>query len=166
MTKWDDAQRFEKLCWTKYDEDVYLQNRKINQKVYRNILEKIHDMNPLVLDVGAGFSFPSLMLDGGKKVVLDPMYNTEKRRMPDGVVPVCSMGELLPFGNNTFDIIVCLNVLEHTANPGMISREMYRVLKHNGLVVFSEKAYSRLHIGLSRFLPDPGHPVKLARTDI
>lgn len=42
--------------------------------------------------------------------------------------------EELPYENNVFDIVNCLDVLEHTCNPGEVIKEFNRVLKRGGRV--------------------------------
>lgn len=41
----------------------------------------------------------------------------------------------IPFQSNTFDIIVCCEVLEHVENPDQVIKEMKRVLGRNGVLV-------------------------------
>lgn len=40
----------------------------------------------------------------------------------------------LPFGENQFDAVVCLDVLEHTYNPGAVVKQFAKVAKTGGLV--------------------------------
>lgn len=41
----------------------------------------------------------------------------------------------LPFGDNSFDVIVCTEVLEHVEDPEQVLQEIKRVLKPNGVAV-------------------------------
>lgn len=41
----------------------------------------------------------------------------------------------IPFPGNSFDVIVCCEVLEHVENPEQVIREMKRVLRRNGTLV-------------------------------
>ncbi len=49
----------------------------------------------------------------------------------------------LSFKSGTFDLVICLNMLEHDSNPEETIREAYRVLKRNGLfiLVFSSETH-------------------------
>jgi len=59
-------------------------------------------------------------------------------------------GEKLSFGDNTFDRVIAIHVLEHINMPHLALMEWYRVLKHNGT--------------LSIVLPtDPGFAWRLGR---
>ncbi|MBH8556129.1 3-demethylubiquinone-9 3-O-methyltransferase [Nostocaceae cyanobacterium CENA357] len=44
--------------------------------------------------------------------------------------------ENLPFDSNSFDIITCVDVLEHVADLRQVISEIHRVLKPNGLFLF------------------------------
>ncbi|HMQ70824.1 MAG: class I SAM-dependent methyltransferase [Candidatus Competibacter sp.] len=43
-------------------------------------------------------------------------------------------GNSWPLDDNSIDLIICDNVLEHVCNPDTFFAEIYRVLKHNGLL--------------------------------
>ena len=48
---------------------------------------------------------------------------------------ICSDGQNLPFKENNFDIVFCLEVLEHIIRPDQFLRELLRVLKKNGTLI-------------------------------
>lgn len=48
---------------------------------------------------------------------------------------IVAKAENLPFADNTFDLVTCLEVLEHVQNPQLVIRGIYRVLKPNGTLV-------------------------------
>jgi len=52
---------------------------------------------------------------------------------------IFAKGEKLPFENNYFDFVNCVEVLEHTENPEQVLKECFRVLKNNG------QAYITIH---------------------
>lgn len=43
----------------------------------------------------------------------------------------------LPYPDNSFDVALCIGVLEYVIDPYAIVREMYRILKNGGVVVIS-----------------------------
>lgn len=43
-------------------------------------------------------------------------------------------GKILPFKDNSFDIITSVEVIEHAENPDLMLKEMRRVLKPNGIL--------------------------------
>jgi len=47
--------------------------------------------------------------------------------------------------DDTYDIITCLEVLEHTVNPFSAIEELRRILKHNGYLLLSAPLNWRIH---------------------
>lgn len=41
----------------------------------------------------------------------------------------------IPFPNETFDVVICTEVLEHVVNPEKVLKEIRRVLRSNGIAV-------------------------------
>ncbi len=54
------------------------------------------------------------------------------------------MGESIPFASGTFDIVSCINVVDHAMDPALIVAECDRVLKAGGLLVFGVNTLSVL----------------------
>ena len=46
------------------------------------------------------------------------------------------LAESLPYSNNTFDVVICVDVLEHVSNLQRTVSEIHRVLKFGGLFFF------------------------------
>lgn len=53
--------------------------------------------------------------------------------------------ESLPFPDNTFDGIVCLEVIEHTPSPNKFVDEVYRTLKSNGQLLLTVPFIFEIH---------------------
>jgi SAM-dependent methyltransferase len=90
-----------------------------------------------VLDLGCGARFP--MAPFLTRLVsevhgVDPMVKSDS-----GIAPACmkqARAEELPYPSNTFDAVVCESVLEHLPDPFAAFRELWRVMKSDGIVVF------------------------------
>jgi SAM-dependent methyltransferase len=54
-------------------------------------------------------------------------------------------GDALPFVEESFDTVLCTEVLEHVADPGAVVREMARVLKPGGYVITTTPLYFPIH---------------------
>lgn len=48
-----------------------------------------------------------------------------------------NMNEALPFSTSTFDLVVCVEGIEHTENPDLVIRELVRVTKPKGYILLS-----------------------------
>ena len=64
---------------------------------------------------------------------------------------VAGRGQELPFADESFDGVLCLNALHHLPSFGAGFREIHRVLKPGGRAVFSEPGTAHAHGALSDF---------------
>ncbi len=103
------------------------------------ILETIGKRKGLmsVLDVGCGSGFFMLMF-GGKLIGLDSAENVDvcaKRGLQAYAVDLEK--DQFPLRDQIFDAAVCLEVLEHLADPNNILDEINRTLKSGGYLIIS-----------------------------
>ena len=47
--------------------------------------------------------------------------------------------------DSTYDIITCLEIIEHTINPFSAINELRRICKHDGYILFSAPLNWRIH---------------------
>jgi 2-polyprenyl-3-methyl-5-hydroxy-6-metoxy-1,4-benzoquinol methylase len=95
----------------------------------------------LILDLGCGMGglTTALALEGASVQPLDfnPHYCriTRLRGARYGLrfSPVNAAGEHLPFADGRFDLVVCMDVLEHVSDPEKLIAEIARCLKPGGL---------------------------------
>ncbi len=64
---------------------------------------------------------------------------------------VVADGEILPFKNNSFDLIIGRGILHHLQNPEKGIKEISRVLKNNQQIIFSEPNNNIL-LSIPRFI--------------
>lgn len=64
---------------------------------------------------------------------------------------VAARGQSLPFADETFDGVLCLNALHHIPSYEVAFRELYRVLKPGGRAVFSEPGTAHAQAAHSQF---------------
>jgi SAM-dependent methyltransferase len=85
-------------------------------------------------------------------------------------IKICGKGEESPFADDSFDIVICYNVLDHTENPERVLEEISRVLVHKGLVYVSVNTFHPLLLGgggrsiLNRL--DNPHPYHFSYTEV
>lgn len=115
---------------------------------YLNSFEK-NKMLPLlgdvikkkILDVGAGTGRLSLQLfKAGAEVIALDMSNSmlKKLRAKNKQIQiVIGDAENLPFENESFDIVIAAFLVVHLQNPRRFFDEVYRVLKDDGIFLFT-----------------------------
>jgi ubiquinone/menaquinone biosynthesis C-methylase UbiE len=60
---------------------------------------------------------------------------------------IWSPAENLPFADNTFDVVTCLEALEFMTNPKAVLAELVRVLRPDGLLLVTQRQNTRLMPG-------------------
>lgn len=108
---------------------------KLTRKKLADFLFEFHSDKP-ALEIGAGedhhLYFPNL-----KTLNIDPA------RKPDYVCDAENMRGILD--DESFEIVLCMSVLEHTRHPQNVIDEAYRVLKPGGIFLGSVPFVFHLH---------------------
>jgi SAM-dependent methyltransferase len=127
---------------------------KWDDELFRNvILENLRPTHHL-LDIGAGAGRVSQMdfrghaaricgVDPDERVVANP-------HLDEGRV---GYGERLPYPDDTFDIVIADNVVEHFVDPVAVFGEVRRVLKPAGVFLFKTPNKWHYVAGMSRMTP-------------
>lgn len=102
-----------------------------------------------VLDVGcAKGRFSKALTERGAKVIgIDPaerFIEIAKENVKNASFKVASATNI-PFANNSFDGLLCLEVLEHIPDTEKAIAEMVRVLKSRGKIIIIDKNILSLH---------------------
>ncbi len=101
-----------------------------------------------LLDFGGGARASyGRYLEGADEIL---SVNIDDEFQPTHVVPP---GGVLPFDDDHFDHVVCLNVLEHVYDSRFVLDELFRVLKPGGILVIAVPFMYRIH----------GHPDDYSR---
>jgi 2-polyprenyl-6-hydroxyphenyl methylase/3-demethylubiquinone-9 3-methyltransferase len=101
---------------------------------------------PRVLDVGSGAGFVAAGIGGKARVVaIDRSEMALRDALAVGISPVAVADATeLPFGDETFDAVICSEVLEHVSDPTRVIAEAARVTRPGGLFLFSTPARTPL----------------------
>jgi len=110
-------------------------DRIIDQKIYVEC--RYAQLSGLILDIGCG---------NGEKIDYFKRLGTTKEVIGLDIAQdilkgktnrVCADAQYLPFKSNTFDGVICSEVLEHLPNPELCVKEIHRILKKGGIVFIS-----------------------------
>jgi SAM-dependent methyltransferase len=107
--------------------------------IFREILKKKMMPNFTCLDYGAGRGNVAQMnFKGAVKIIagIDPDKEVFENPYLDEAKLLDINTNLIPYGNNTFDMIFSNCVMEHVQQPGDVFKEISRVLKPGGLFLF------------------------------
>jgi ubiquinone/menaquinone biosynthesis C-methylase UbiE len=89
-----------------------------------------------ILDAGCGTGLFSRHLPAGSTAVdINPRHIAKAKKHAPHINCLTADLEHLPFGDETFSLIVCTEVIEHFPTPAKPLRELSRVLKKNGLLI-------------------------------
>jgi demethylmenaquinone methyltransferase/2-methoxy-6-polyprenyl-1,4-benzoquinol methylase len=95
----------------------------------------------IVLDAGGGTGRIAQHLRGkaAQIVVADESFEMlREAQKKDGLQPVLSYTEDLPFKNDTFDFIIMVDALHHVADQPKTTEELCRILKPGGRLIIEE----------------------------
>ena len=109
--------------------------------VFGKLLQGINLRGLEFLEVGCGLGyFSKKAFTLGARVtgidVGENLINKSKQKVPQGKFFVASISNL-PFKDETFDMVLCTEVIEHVENQNKGFKEIYRVLKTDGLFVIT-----------------------------
>ncbi len=93
-----------------------------------------------VLEVGCGAGHVLARFEGAVRFGIDlsaAMLERSRRRLSAGVAFARAFADGLPFGDASFDVVLCTEVLEHTQDPAAVIAELTRVSRPGARIVVS-----------------------------
>lgn len=109
-------------------------------KVIETILNKFIDLNNLnILDLGSGEGGTSKLFSQNNFVIsYDLNYQRLLRQSSDSnIQKVQADARVIPFKENSFDLIILQDVIEHISDYEILLEELKRILKKNGVIYLS-----------------------------
>lgn len=117
------------------------ETRKRLSVVFEDLLKGVDLKGKQFLDVGCGLGYFSKEASRRGAIVTGVdvggrLVKKSKQRVPEGNFIVASASEL-PFKDETFDIVLCTEVIEHLENQKEALAEIFRALKKGGVLVLT-----------------------------
>lgn len=168
-TRWKKAQNAERKFWEDHsnEQQGYYQQLEILKK------NKIKTKDRKILEIGSGAFGILNVIKEGHKYAIDPLMNffMQKFNLPRKIKRFQGRGEELPFQKSFFDIIFCVNTLDHVDNPEKVLQEAQRCLKKNKPFFLTLNCYSPQIVALRKFSEEIGagdicHPHNYSITGI
>lgn len=105
------------------------------------------------LDVGTGEGNGTIVFSNIKTTYgIDFGFKSTLAAKKKGIIMVNASGTHIPFKNNTFDSISCLDVLEHIPDYESVFKEFSRILKPNGILILQTPISSYFKERVLRFV--------------
>jgi len=123
------------------EEEVILAMQRSSRRV-REILEQFQTIadDARVIEVGSGAHGLIFYFGTSGGVGVDPLAVSYRGLFPlwqSRAPTIAAMGEQLPFPDQSFDVVICDNVIDHAESPTGIVAELVRILKPGGLLYFT-----------------------------
>jgi ubiquinone/menaquinone biosynthesis C-methylase UbiE len=135
--RWKKAQKAERKFWG-VRESYSNENleRLWGKMIYDGLnLDYQFFVNKDVLEIGCGPNGIIYYLNAKSKIGLEPMAMNDLIQDWKKSILRNGTGENLPFEDNSFDVAIIFNVLDHCLDPAKVLTEIYRVLRLEGEVL-------------------------------
>lgn len=130
--------------------DLFLRSQGV-----RKLLEGVRPIadTDKILEVGSGAHGLIFGFANKVRVGIDPLAADYKRIFPKWQVnaaTAAAIGEQLPFADESFDVVMSDNVIDHAEQPLKIVDEIIRVLKPGGVLFFTVNVHHPIYDAASR----------------
>ena len=105
---------------------------------YYKTIKKFADKvkNSKILDVGCGLgNYTTLFTSNRNSVYAIEILDVRDKKFSSNYKFILYDGSIFPFKNNTFEVVMNFDVIEHVKNDTKFVKEMYRVLKPGGSTI-------------------------------
>jgi len=128
-----------KEYWDSIWQEEGLDTWRVFPILFENILSAV-PANAKVLDVACGVGKLLKLIQEEKNTAvygLDISSVAIQKLKNQGISGVVADCQNIPFKENTFDVVIATEILEHLSNPVRTLEEIHRVLKIDGLLIVS-----------------------------
>src|SRR5690348_14751410 len=117
------------------------------------VRERLEEFQPIkgdarVIEVGSGAHGLIFYFRTEHRVGVDPLavsYGNLFPRWQGRAQTIAAVGESLPFADQSFDVVLCDNVVDHAESPPKIVSELARILIPGGLLYFTVNIHHQFY---------------------
>ncbi|MBI2546220.1 class I SAM-dependent methyltransferase [Candidatus Woesearchaeota archaeon] len=131
----------------RYAVDFKFEEQK--DKVIISLLDKKQSKKAKALDCGAGDGRFARKLKALGYDAYACDLDVEFYKAKDIPFKKADFSKSLPYPSNTFDVVICREVIEHVENQWILMREINRILKQGGIVIIETP---NPHTWISKFI--------------
>ena len=108
-------------------------------------------MGKLVLEAGCGAGrFTEILLKKGAILVssdLSSAVDVNQENFPQNEFHLVIQADIndMPFADESFDVVVCLGVIQHTPDSEQTIENLYKMVKKGGTLVFDHYSFNKSH---------------------
>lgn len=174
--RWELAIKFEGSEW-KSSPKVFEEEFEESRQKFGAYFKEAESLlgvqeNWKILDVGCNATCLSGMIEKGLHYGIDPLADelNIQERVPNFEIKNAT-GEKIPYPNEYFNLVVCVNVIDHTCDPTKVIEEINRVIGKEGYLIISVYIYNSFICLMRRLaekvpgLRNVGHPHTFSQKD-
>ena len=127
---------------------------RIGSDIWANCRLKIiyNELNHLeeadILDIGCGSGYIGSLFTQKNKVTFADINEEDLKRIEKNkntFIRKIDITKNLPFKKESFDVVICGDVIEHLEDDKGIIKEIMRILRRNGVFILTTPAYSKFY---------------------
>ena len=131
-------------------EEEVIAAMQLSSRRVRDLLEQFQPVanDARVIEVGSGAHGLIFYFGVEQGVGVDPLAVSYRSLFPSWqgcAKTIAAVGEQLPFQDESFDVVLCDNVVDHAESPRKIIAELVRILKRGGLLYFTVNVHHAVY---------------------
>lgn len=128
LQKWIEAQKHEKRFWLRSNRKRLTTSQDRFYKILSLVeVNKYKDKTLLAIGSGPKGGILTFLESNKLKVAVDPLFTRNMIEMTSNIDSLVAIAEDLPIRDNSFDVVFCINALDHMADPDNALYEIFRV---------------------------------------
>jgi ubiquinone/menaquinone biosynthesis C-methylase UbiE len=145
--------------------DKYYADHVHPYRTFEQVVDRLISPNSTLLDAGCGRTAPVLSTFRGKAARLIGVEVVEFVDAPEGVELLSADLSSIPLPDSSADVIMSRSVFEHLSDPVAVYRELFRVLKPGGRLVFLTANMWDYGTAVARLVPNRFHAKIVAKVE-